>query len=221
MPLTTDSSSMPLISQDEGYGHGVSIDSMIVTPYVPILGEQLPNVGTSADVNPEEDPRSKVNLLKQVASMVVATTFSIGQDFEDQRLELTSMTTLVEHRQQRIQTLESLLECEKVNYTELQQKLNKANEDLLRLKKEKDMSNQNYSEALDKVKEFRILYQQSKQKVKKVEAELALMKTSVSQVENLLKKKDEEIQMSKSALMKQAAEINALKTKLTELKKID
>ena len=32
--------SMPLpTSQDEGYGHGVSIDSMIVTPRVLMLGE--------------------------------------------------------------------------------------------------------------------------------------------------------------------------------------
>ena len=83
MPLTADSPSTPLISQYEGYGHGVSIDSMIVTPRVPVLGEQLPNVGTSTDANPEGH-QSKVNLLKQVASMVVvATIFSIGQDFED------------------------------------------------------------------------------------------------------------------------------------------
>ena len=64
------------------------------------------------------------------------------------------------------------------------------------------MSNQNYLEALDKVKEFRILYQQSKEKVEKMKAELTSMKTSVSQAENLLKKKDEEIQMFKSALKK-------------------
>ena len=109
--------------------------------------------------------------------MVVATTFNIGQDFEDQRLELTSMTTLAEDRQQRIQTLESLLECKKTNCIELQQKLNKANEELLRLCKEKDMSDQNYLEK----------------KVKEVEAELASMKTSVSQTESLLKKKNKEI----------------------------
>ena len=55
---------MPLASQDEGYGHGVSIDSMIITPSVPILGEQLPNVGTSANANSEEIPQNKINLLK-------------------------------------------------------------------------------------------------------------------------------------------------------------
>ena len=96
--------------------------------------------------------------------MVVTTAFSIRQDLEDLRLELTSMTTLAEDRQQRIQTLESLLECEKNNCTELHQKLNVANEDLFRLKRKKEMSDQNYSEALDKVKEFRALYQQSEEK---------------------------------------------------------
>ena len=69
---------------------------MIVTPHVPILGEQLPNVGTSADANPEEGPQNKVNLLKQATSIVVARTFNIGQDFEDQKLEFTSITTLAE-----------------------------------------------------------------------------------------------------------------------------
>ena len=39
MPPTEDLQSMPPVSQDEGYGHGISIDSMIVTPLVPILGE--------------------------------------------------------------------------------------------------------------------------------------------------------------------------------------
>ena len=108
MPLIEDLPSMPLVYQDKGYGHGVSIDSMIVTPHVPILGEQLPNVGTSADAD-SEIPQNKINLLKQAASMVVATSFSIGQDFKDQRLELTSMTTLAKDRQLRIHTLESLL----------------------------------------------------------------------------------------------------------------
>ena len=41
MPLTEDLPSTPRISQDEGYGHGVSIDSRIVTPRVPILSEQI------------------------------------------------------------------------------------------------------------------------------------------------------------------------------------
>ena len=41
------------------------------------------------------------------------------------------LAILAEDRQQRIQTLESLLEREKATITELQQGLNKANKELL------------------------------------------------------------------------------------------
>ena len=60
----------------------------------------------------------------------------------------------------------------------------------------RDMNDRNYSEALEKVKEFRVLYQQMQEKVKEVEAELASMKASISKAENLLRKKNEEIQLS-------------------------
>ena len=49
MPPIEDLPFTPPISQDESYGHRVSIGSMIVTPHVPTLGEQLPNVGISID----------------------------------------------------------------------------------------------------------------------------------------------------------------------------
>ena len=67
MPPIEDSYSTPQTSQDEGYGHGVSINSMIVIPRVPTLGEQLPNVGTSTDAEPQEVPQSNNNfdLLKR------------------------------------------------------------------------------------------------------------------------------------------------------------
>ena len=79
MPPIEDLSSTPLVSQGEGYGHRVSIDSMIVTPRVPILGEQVPNIGTSTNAEPEEedDTPNKVYLLKCAVSMVVTATFSI------------------------------------------------------------------------------------------------------------------------------------------------
>ena len=64
------------------------------------------------------------------------------------------------------------------------------------------MNDQNYSEALEKVKEFRILSQQEQEKAKEVEAKLASMKASVSKVEGLLRKKNEEIKLSESALKK-------------------
>ena len=41
MPHTEDFTSTPPTSQDEGYVHGVSIDSMIVTPRIPTLVEQV------------------------------------------------------------------------------------------------------------------------------------------------------------------------------------
>ena len=137
IPFTEDLPSMPRISQNEGYGHGVSIDSMIVTPRDPILGEQLPNVGTSTDVDPNEVHQDKMDVLKHAASMVVAMTFSIGQDLEDQRLELISMITLAEDRQERIHTLESLLKCERKDCTELHQRLSSANEELLQINNQK------------------------------------------------------------------------------------
>ena len=55
------------------------------------------------------------------------------------------------------------------------------------------MNDQNYSEALEKVKEFRVLFQQEQEKVKEVEAELVSEKASMSKVEGLLRKKNEKI----------------------------
>ena len=78
-------------------------------------------MGTSTDAEPQEIPQSnnKFDLLKRVVSMVVSTTSSIEKELEDQALEHASLTTLVEDRQQRIQTLESLLEHEKATIIEL------------------------------------------------------------------------------------------------------
>ena len=76
--------------------------------------------------------------------MVVSTASRIEKELEDQVLECASLTTLAEDRQQRIQILESLLEHEKATSTELQQSLNKANEELHQLRKEKEMNDRNY-----------------------------------------------------------------------------
>ena len=56
------------------------------------------------------------------------------------------------------------------------------------MRKEKEVNDQNYSEALDKVKEFRTLHQQSEERMRKMEAELISMKTSVFEAENVYKK---------------------------------
>ena len=62
--------------------------------------------------------------------------------------------------------LESLLESEKTAYAKLQQNLNTTNDELVWLRKEKDMHNQNYLEVLEKVTEFRVLFQQAQEKNK-------------------------------------------------------
>ena len=101
MPPIEDFSSTPPAFQDEGYGHGVSIDSMIVTSCVPTLGEQLPNVGISIDAKPQEIPQNnnKLDLLRQVVTMVVSMASSIEKELEDQALKRASLTTLAEDRQ--------------------------------------------------------------------------------------------------------------------------
>ena len=66
MPPTKDSPFTPPISQDEGYNHGVSINSIIVTPRVPTLSEQSPNVGIRTD---EEIQMSESALKKQSAEV--------------------------------------------------------------------------------------------------------------------------------------------------------
>ena len=90
------------------------------------------------------------------------------------------------------------------------------------------MHDQNYSEALEKVKEFKILYHQSLEKVKGIEAELISMKAEltsrkafVSKAEGLLRKKNEEIKMVESAPKEQSAEVDALKTRIAELEKVN
>ena len=70
MSLTEDLPSTPQISQDEGYDHGVSIDSMIITPRVPTLSEQAPNIGTSTNADLNKIHQNKMYVLRHAASMV-------------------------------------------------------------------------------------------------------------------------------------------------------
>ena len=132
MPPVEDLPFTPPTSQDEGYSYGVSIDSMIITPHVPTLGEQSPNVGTSTDAEPQEIPQNnnKFNFLKRAITILVSTASSIEKDFEDLALEYVLLTTLTEDRLQRIQILKSLLESKRTTSVKLQQSLNKANKEL-------------------------------------------------------------------------------------------
>ena len=89
----------PPTSQDEGYGHGVSTDSMIVTPCVPMLGERSTNVGTKEVTTPNEalaqqtefDQTAhlddKLLFWKRAAMMIVSAIVPIEKDFMDLELE--------------------------------------------------------------------------------------------------------------------------------------
>ena len=96
--------------------------------------------------------------------------------------------------------LESLLEHEKVINNEFHQSLSKANDELLCLKRENDMHNLNYEDDLEKIKEFKTLYQQSEDKVKEIRAELTSEQATLSTAKSLLRKKNEEIRMTENAL---------------------
>ena len=216
MPQTEEFPSTPPAFQDEGYGHGISIDSMIVTPRVPILGESLPNIGTNKETESSKVPQSSSAL-----DVLKHAVMTIEKELEDQALERRSLSTLAEERQQRIQTLESLLECERTACGNLQQDLKTANDELVQLREEKTIQNQNYSEALKKVEEIRALFQQAQEKIETLEAELIVEKTAITSVENLLKKKDEEIRMAERALRDQSAEVENLKKKCADVEALE
>ena len=91
MPPIEDLPSTPPASQDEGYGHGISIDSMIVTPRVPILGEPLLNVGTNTKAE-----LSRVHQSSNALELLKRAVMNIEKELEDQSLEHTSLSTLAE-----------------------------------------------------------------------------------------------------------------------------
>ena len=96
-----------------------------------------------------------------------------------------------------------------------------ANDELVQLKQEKITQNQNYSEALKKVKETRSLFQQAQEKNEALEAKLVVEKTVVTSAKNLLKKKDEEIQMAERALRDQSTEVENLQKKCATIEALE
>ena len=66
---------------------------MIVTPYVPILGEQVPNIRTNKEKQPSNICQSSnaMDILNHVV-------MSIERELEDQALERNSLSILAEER---------------------------------------------------------------------------------------------------------------------------
>ena len=72
---------------------------------------------------------------------------------------------------------------EKVISTKLYQNLNKANEELQWLRKEKEMNQRNCSDAFQKVEEFRVLYNKSQERVNAIEEELAKLTVALVEID--------------------------------------
>ena len=113
VPPTAAQTTPPPPAKDEGYGHGVTIDSMIVAPCVPTLVEESTNVGTKDEGKTlEETTREfattsstlgKTSFMKQYAM----TLIYIAEAFEKEA-ELQGKTKkLAEERLGKIHLLES------------------------------------------------------------------------------------------------------------------
>ena len=143
----------PPPSKDKGYGHGVTLDSMIVTPRVPTLVEESINVGTEEETETSTETSkefaattpfsNKISYLNQFTVTkihVVAVAAAMEKEFQNIKQERTEFEKLTEGKLEKIKSLESQLNQEKVTSTQLCQNLDTANEELQRLRKEKEMN---------------------------------------------------------------------------------
>ena len=169
----------PPSSEDKGYGHRIILDSMIVTPRIPTLVED------STDVRIEREPETseeiqegfaansssseKVDFMKQST----VTLIYVANVVENESQAHVEMIKLAEDRLEKIKSLESQLNEEKIISSQLQQDLNKANEELQLLRKEKELTEQSRTEAIQKVEEFKVLYNKSQVRVDVLEKEIA------------------------------------------------
>ena len=110
-----------------------------MTPRVPTLVESEEEAETSEETQeftttaPISD---KVSFLKQSAVTTIYVVEAIKKKFHE-RAELVK---LAKSRLEKIKSLESQLAKEKVTSTQFHQNLDKANEELRRLRKEKEMN---------------------------------------------------------------------------------
>ena len=137
------------------------------------------------------------------------------------------MKKLVEERLEKIKSLESQLKEKQIISTQLQQYLSKANEELQRLRKEKEMNDRSYSEAFKKFEEFRVLCNKSQERVDTLEREIAKLTFALVDIDlakhnmsEQVKEKEQKLQSSKEMVAKQAAELDALKAKIVAMEKV-
>ena len=114
------------------------------------------------------------------------------------------------------------MEKEKTIKAQLEDNLNKANEELQQLKEEKELNNRNYSEALNKVEEFKMLHDKSQERVAALEEEKSQLTTAMVTMDTekhslleLVKEKEQQFYNSEETVAKQA-----LKVEVATLKKV-
>ena len=150
---------------------------MIITPFVPTLVEETTSVGIESENEaPGEDQKEfattasiadKASFIKQSVVTMIYIMNALEQEAEMHE----KMKNLAEERLSKIQSLEAQLADEKTTSNQLQQSLNKANEELQKLIKEKELSDRNCSEAFKKIEELKILHNKSQEKIVALEEE--------------------------------------------------
>ena len=140
---------------------------MIVTPRAPTSVKELINVGTRDEAETPEETLEEFattsTILEKNSFMKQAgiTLIYVVDALEKEAKAHEKVKKLVEERLGKMQSLESKLEKEKAISVGLQQNLNKANEELQQLRKDKESNDRNCSETLKKVEEFKVLHDKS------------------------------------------------------------
>ena len=195
--------------------------------------EESINVGTEDEAEtPKDTPQEfvatsftldKTSFMKQIRVTLIYIADALEKEAESHK----KMKKLAEERLSKIQSLESQLGREKDVSIQLQQNLNKADEELQQLRKEKEMNDRSCFEAFKKVEEFRLMHDKSQEKVIALEKEISqLTATRVNMdiqkhsLSELMKEKEQQFYSSEGTVEKQAAELNALKVEIAALKKV-
>ena len=206
---------------------------MIVAFRVPTMVENSTDVGIEGEPETsEETPEGfaansstseKVAFMKQSAVTLIYVADAIWKESQAH----VEMKKLAKDRFEKIKSLESQLTEEKIISTQLQHGLNKSNEELQLLRKEKELNEQNYSEAIQKVEEFKVLYNKSQKRVNTLEEEIARLTSALVDIymekhnmSEQVVEKEQKLQNSEEMIAKQAAELDALKAKIAALEKV-
>ena len=120
------------------------------------------------------------------------------------------MFNLAKSRLQSIHLLESLLDREKTVNRQLENDLERAKAELHLLIEQRETNEIFCTEAVQEVLRYTGLLEESKNKIKAMETELASSKVALSTMEELVRKRNEELKAAENTMRRQAAEMDAL-----------